>query len=239
MPCNGFEMTQKQFVVAMLPFSRKNLNRYHAAVDISCKPVIGLAGGIGAGKSSVAKILANLGCVISDSDADARHALVEPHIRQTIVEWWGNSVLDRSGEIDRKKVAEIIFSDQKARKRLESLIHPWIELQRRERFAHASPEVPALVIDAPLLFEAGLERECDAVIYVDAAPEIRLSRVMATRGWTAEELASRERFQLPLDQKRKRADHVVENNGDLAALKAQVSRILATIVASCRKSHRV
>ena len=219
--------------------SHENASRYHAAVERSCKPVIGLAGGIGAGKSSVARILAGLGCVISDSDADARHALQEPHLRTTIVGWWGTAVLDQSGEIDRKKVADIIFNDEKARRRLESLTHPWIELQRRERFARAPAHVRALVIDAPLLFEAGLERECDSVIYVDAAPEIRLSRVMATRGWTAEQLEARERSQMPLDQKRRRADHVVENNGDLTALEGQVSRILDTIVASCRKRHRV
>lgn len=200
------------------------------------KPIIGLAGGIGAGKSSVAKALADLGCLVSDSDAAARAALRDPAIKQTIVGWWGSSVLDAHGEIDRGRIATIIFADPVQRRRLEGLTHPWIEARRREQFAGAliDPSIPAFVIDAPLLFEAGLDRECDVVVFIDADPAVRLARVMATRGWNPAELAQREKAQLALDEKRRRADHVVQNNGDLGELKDHVRRVLDDIVKSSR-----
>lgn len=198
-------------------------------------PVIGLAGGIGAGKSAVARILAELGCVVSDSDAQARAALRDPQIKSAILKWWGERVLDRQGEVDRGAVAQIIFADPAERRRLESIVHPWIEARRSELFGQAKPDARALVIDAPLLLEAGLEKACDAVIFVDADRGTRLARVAADRGWPPQELAKREQSQLPLDVKRRRADYTVLNNGDLSELKLQVRRVLDQIVDSCRK----
>ena len=197
-------------------------------------PIIGLAGGIGSGKSTVASILRDLGCIVCDSDALARQALLDSHIKSTIAQWWGPKVVDLAGQINRAAVAHIVFADAAQRQRLERLTHPWIEARRKEQFAAASPDVPALVIDAPLLFEAGLDRQCDAVIFVDAPPETRLQRVQASRGWNAAELAKRESSQLPLDAKRDRADHVLVNNGDLRALAAEVGRVLDQIIRARR-----
>jgi dephospho-CoA kinase len=166
-------------------------------------PVLGLTGGIGAGKSTVAEFLAKMGCVISNSDAEGRAALREPVIRDTLVSWWGEAVLDDAGEIDRRAVAEIVFRDTEQRRRLEALTHPWIRARRDEQFAAAPPDTPALVIDAPLLIEAGLDRECDAVLFVDAPYELRLERLRRHRGWDESELKAREESQLPLDDKRK------------------------------------
>lgn len=203
-------------------------------MDQKRKPIIGLAGGIGSGKSTVAQMLAELGCLVSNSDDLARAALRDPAIKSQIVQWWGEAVQDKHGEIDRAKVASIVFDDPAERKRLEELVHPWIEARRREQFASAPPEASALVIDAPLLFEANLDKHVDVVIYVDADRPIRLRRVMATRGWTEAELAKREQSQLPLDEKRSRADYTVVNNGDLSELRSQIRQILSTIVDSCR-----
>lgn len=192
-------------------------------------PIIGLAGGIGSGKSAVAAILRDLGCLVSDSDEAARAALREPALRREIVSWWGEGVLDADGEIDRAKVAAIVFSDPEQRRRLERLTHPWIEQRRRARFAAAPAGTRALVIDAPLLFEAGLDAECDAVIFVDADRDTRLARVRRDRGWDEAEFAAREDSQMPLDEKRNRADHVVANNGALSDLLEQVRTILNQI----------
>jgi dephospho-CoA kinase len=194
-------------------------------------PVIGLVGGIGSGKSTVAGILRELGCVVADSDHYARQALCEPAIRQRIIEWWGEDVLDpQTHEVDRRKLAPIVFADAEQRRRLEGLTHPWIEARRRELFASAPPETKALVIDAPLLLEAGLDRECDAIIFIDTPAEVRARRVASTRGWSEDQLHAREKAQMPLDEKRRISDHVLVNGGDLEQLRDAVARTLEQIV---------
>lgn len=199
-------------------------------------PVIGLAGGVGSGKTTVAKVLAELGCLVVDSDAAGRAALRDPHIKNSLREWWGDQIIDVAGEVDRSKVAHIVFNDPAQRKRLEGLTHPWIEARRREQFDHAPPETPALVIDAPLLFEAGLDEQCDAVIFVEAPAEARRQRVQANRGWDAAEWAKREESQMPLDEKRRRADYVVANTGRAVDLKPQVERLLRQILQHTRRA---
>jgi dephospho-CoA kinase len=193
-------------------------------------PLIGLTGGIGAGKTEVARILAELGCCVVNSDELAREALRDPRIKREIRAWWGSEVFDESGEIDRGAVAHRVFSDPGERKRLEGLTHPWIEAKRRAVFSAAPADTPAFVIDAPLLVEAGLDAECDAVIYVDAPRQVRLKRVMDSRGWSEEELARREAAQYPLDRKRKAAHHCVSNDGDRDALRGRVRRVLNEII---------
>ncbi len=197
-------------------------------------PIIGLAGGIGSGKSEVARILAGLGCVVGDSDALAREVLEEPAVRREIVGWWGDRVLDEAGRIDRAAVAAIAFGDPGQRDRLERLTHPRIESRRKAIFEAAPADAPALVIDAPLLLEAGLGTECDAVVFIDASPETRARRLARTRGWDEAELGRREDSQLPLDVKRARADYVIENDGELSGLTDRVRRVLRDIVESCR-----
>jgi len=192
-------------------------------------PTIGLVGGIGSGKSEVGAILTSLGCLVCHSDDLARAALREPAIRSELVAWWGEGVLGGDGEIDRARVGRIVFSDPEARRRLEALVHPWIERNRRARFAAAPPGTRALVIDAPLLLEVGLARECDAILYIDAPREDRLRRVADRRGWDAAELERRESAQWPLDRKRRAAHHVIRNAGDLPALRAEVERALAAV----------
>lgn len=192
-------------------------------------PIIGLAGGIGSGKSAAAKILRDLGCAVSDSDEAARAALRDPDILAELISWWGRDILDKEGGIDRSKVAGIVFADANERKRLEMLTHPWIEKRRKAYFASVGLEARALVIDAPLLFEAGVDSVCDAVIFVYTMPEMRLRRVREARGWDEAMLRQREDSQLPLDEKRNRADYVVSNNDDLDGLRNQLNQILDRI----------
>ena len=199
-------------------------------------PTLGLAGAPGSGKSTVARILASLNCVVADSDDLAHHAYNDPAIRRQILAWWGDRVRDCHGchaevngtpaPVDRKLIAAIVFDSPAERARLEALLHPWIAKRRAELFAAAPPGTRALVIDAPLLFEVGLDAQCSAVIFVDSPLETRLARVHATRGWSATDLARREDAQWPLDQKRACAHHVVSNEGDPASLRAQVRAVL-------------
>ena len=205
-------------------------------MPIASPPIIGLTGGIGSGKSTVARILRILGCTVSESDDAARAALRDPDIRREIVSWWGEGILGDDGEIDRGRVAAIVFGDAGERRRLETLTHPWIEQRRRELFAAAPPEARALVIDAPLLMEAGLDATCDAVIFVEADRAVRQARVRAARGWDDAMLAAREDSQLPLDAKRNRADYVVANNGALSDLLERVTSILDQIAPPAGRS---
>lgn len=194
-------------------------------------PVIGLAGGIGAGKSAVAGLLAARGCAVVDSDAQARAQLDLPEVRDQLVAWWGPHILGPDARVSRAQVARIVFADPHQRRRLEALIHPRVRIDRAQAFARAvAAGARACVIDAPLLFEAGLDAECDAVIFVDTPRPERLARV-AARGWDQAELDRREAAQWPLDDKRRRCGYAVLNSGDLAALQQQVDRVLESILA--------
>lgn len=193
--------------------------------------VIGLAGGIGAGKSEVARALEEFGCIVVDSDKAARRALDRADVRETLVGWWGRGVLGPDGRIDRKRVGEIVFADADQRRRLEELVHPIVRKGRMELLEMAREAgAVGVVVDAPLLFEAGLDAECDRVIFVEAPLEIRQQRVRETRGWGAGELERREKVQIPLDAKRRRSDYEVVNNADSGQLRLRVRRLLDQIL---------
>jgi len=180
-------------------------------------PVVGLAGGIGSGKSHVAARLAARGALVSDSDAAARALLREPAIGAVLTGWWGRGILGPDDLPDRARIAAVVFADPTQRKRLEDLIHPLLHAQRDAalRAAAAADRPPPLfVIDAPLLFEAGLDRACDAVIFVDAPRATRLQRVRMGRGWTEAEFDRREASQIPVEQKKGRSTFIVDNGGD-------------------------
>lgn len=202
--------------------------------------VIGLTGGIGCGKSEVGRILADLGCVVTCSDEDVREVLAnDDSIRETLVKWWGNSILDVEGGINRRAVAQIVFSSAMERNRLEALIHPLIEVRRRKNWADAlqvatqrGTKISAFVIDAPLLLEVGLDAECDAIVFVDASLETRSQRVRIGRGWDAEELKIREKAQSGLETKRSRSDYVIRNDGSLDDLRKNAKRVLDMILAN-------
>lgn len=193
-------------------------------------PVIGLAGGIGSGKSTVGRTLAELGCLVIDSDQRSREALDGPEVRARLIEWWGEGVLSADGRVDRARVAAIVFADPAQRARLEELVHPIVRQDRAAMMAEAAGRpYRAVVIDAPLLFEAGLDAECDAVVFVEAPREERLRRVAESRGWDAAELDRREAAQLPLDQKRARSGYVVSNASDPGDLRRKVEDVLNRI----------
>ncbi len=191
--------------------------------------VIGLAGGIGSGKSEVARILQGLGCLVVDSDKEAKEALDRPEVRAELVKWWGEAILQPDGRISRKAVADIIFKDSAQRRRLEALVHPLLRA-KRAALKERAPAARAIVIDAPLLFEAGVDAECDTVIFVDAPKQLRMDRIRQSRGWDEAELARREASQLSLDLKRQRSGHTITNSGSSQELAAQVRRTLLAIL---------
>lgn len=193
--------------------------------------MIGIVGGIGAGKSTVARLFAAEGCGVIDSDAIAKRALRDAAVREQLVEWWGEGILDERGQVDRKAVAGRVFNDERALKQLESVVHPRVHAERkrlRQRYFD-DPKVRAVVEDTPLLYEAGLDGECDLVIFVDVDRETRLQRLGLERGWSTKNLDEREKNQLPLDIKRQRADYVVANDAGEQEAISHVRRVLSEI----------
>ncbi len=197
------------------------------------KPIIGIVGGIGAGKSSVAHELEKAGCVVIDSDRLAHQALDEPAIRSELTKWYGPEIITPADKINRRKLGSLVFRNSEEIKRLNSLVHPRVEQLRHEimELVRGNAAVPAVVLDSPLLLESGLYRQCDAIIFLDTPVGIRRKRVMESRGWDFAEVARRENFQAPLDKKREIADHIISNGGEPALLGNQVREVLTTVLA--------
>lgn len=175
--------------------------------------VVGLAGGIGSGKSTIARIMGDLGFMVIDSDQLARAALDRPEVRAALISWWGPGVVNAEGKIDRVKIASIVFQKPEERARLEALVHPLVKHGREQVVERAAAEGRVgVVVDAPLLFEAGSDKDVDVVLFVDTPREMRLARVRETRNWDEAELIRREAAQWPLDKKRDLSDAVVRND---------------------------
>lgn len=195
------------------------------------KPILGLTGAPGSGKSTVAKLFAELGCGIIDADRLAHQALDQPGVKQQLVEQWGEDILASDGGVDRPALGKRVFGDPEALKRLEAIIHPRVHAARaeaRERLL-ADPSILAIVEDCPLLLEAGLASSCDRVIFVDCPHAIRLERVQQSRGWDEAELQKREQLQLSLDTKRESADDVISNASPIESVRADVKKLFQRI----------
>lgn len=203
------------------------------------KPIIGICGGIGAGKSAVAASLEEAGCLVIDADKLGHEALNSAEAIEQIVDWWGDDVLNKEGRPDRSKIGKIVFSDPAEKKRLESLIHPLIAARRMSMiaFVESQPAIKAIVFDSPLLFESKLDRHCDAVIFVHAPEAQRFQRVSENRGWGKEEFQRRERQQLSTAEKRSRSQYIVENTGTRDELRNAVQDTLRRILAAT-PTHR-
>ncbi len=204
------------------------------------KPVIGLIGGIGAGKSLVARQMASLGAAVVDADALTQQLLDCPEIARQLQQWWGQRVVGEDGRVDREAVAEIVFTDEAERHRLEGLIHPRVAEERDRIIARAmgDPSVAVVVIDAPLLLEAEWADACDRVVYVHAGRATRLQRARQNRGWDAAELDRREKKQWPLDKKVEIADDIVDNDESEEQCLAQVTALLARLIAPAESPPR-
>lgn len=192
------------------------------------KLVVGLLGGIGSGKSQVAAAFARHGARVIAGDQLGQAALRDPDIRSRIVSRWGLDIVDEHGEIDRRRLAAIVFADPAQRKALEAIAHPWIHRRIRAEVEEArkDPVVPLIVLDAAIMLEAGWNEVCDRLIYIDAPRAVRLERVVRQRGWNEKEVDARERAQLPLTEKAIRADHKLDNSASLEHLNRQVIDLL-------------
>jgi len=203
------------------------------------KPVIGIAGGIGSGKSFIAKLFGELGALVISSDDQVTDAYRDPEVRRTLRSWWGDDVIRPDGEINRRLIGAKAFANPAERKRLEELLHPRVHAARERAMAAAAndPRVVAFVWDTPLLFETALHEQTDAVVFVDAPLQTRLERVMRTRNWDAAELARRENSQWGLDRKRDFADYVISNTAGVDFARGQVQDVLSRILAKTNRQQ--
>jgi dephospho-CoA kinase len=187
-------------------------------------PTIGIVGGIGSGKSLVADVMQKLGGFLVAGDPLGHEALRSPDIKAKVIEHWGNVVLDESGDIDRRKLGQVVFADAAELKALEALVFPYIEMRIREEIAaaHARPEARFIILDAAIMLETGWHRNCNKILFVDASPEVRVARLAERRGWDEKELERREKAQMPVKEKRRHADAVVVNDADPEKVARQV-----------------
>ncbi len=196
--------------------------------------LIGILGGVASGKSAVADRLGQLGAVVLDADDVAHEVLRDEDIKRRIAARFGADVLDEAGEVRRGALAKSVFADSDAGRQaladLETLMHPAIGQriqQKIDAIAHDDPQ-QVIVLDAAVMMKAGWHKLCDRLIFVEVSPDVRVQR-SRSRGWSDDEVASREARQTPLAEKRAAADVIIDNSGDLAQTYAQVDRFWAKV----------
>ncbi len=200
--------------------------------------MIGLIGGMGAGKSRLAALFAEWGAQVLDADAIGHALLDQTPARDEVVARFGEGVLDLSDpeapRIDRKRLGKIVFSEPALLKVLESILHPRMRLTFQKAIGRAARkrQARAVVLDAAILLEARWDDLCDVVLFVEAPEAARLERLQQSRGWSAEAVEARQKAQKPLDEKRGKADFVIENAGDLDALAASARPVWDRLTAS-------
>ncbi len=178
--------------------------------------VVGVTGGMGSGKSTVSAMFKKFGAKVLDADKIA-HLKMKKGERayKKIIKEFGKSVLARSGEIERRKLADIVFKDKKALNKLCAIVHPEVIKYAEERVKKASksPGVPAIIIDAPLLIEAGMDKMADALIVVKASAKTQIERYGKKTGLDRAGIKRRAQNQIPLKKKLALADYVIDNEG--------------------------
>jgi dephospho-CoA kinase len=195
---------------------------------------VGLTGGIGSGKSEVARRLAEHGAVLIDADVAAREVVVpgSPGLAR-IAKVFGDSVLRPDGSLNRERLGQIVFGDPGLRAKLNEIVHPlvreWMEAAERAAVRAAAPPGPVIVHDVPLLAESRGRAGFDVVIVVDVPPDLQLDRLVSLRGMTADQARARMAAQASREQRLAVADIVIDNSGSLDDLDRQVAEVWADL----------
>lgn len=188
--------------------------------------LIGLTGGAGSGKSTVAAMLRDLGVVVVDAD-EAAHAVYEPGTRgfDAVLREFGRDYV-KDGRIDRARLGELVFHDRDALTRLNAIVHPLVREWMAERTAAAVADgAPAVVQDVPLIFENGLDGLYEAVVLVYVPQDVQVHRLVEGRGLTVERARAIVAAQMPIEEKRKKTRYVIDNSGDRDATRRQVESL--------------
>jgi len=187
----------------------------------------GLTGGIGSGKSTIARMFASLGCITVDADQIVAR-LYQPGEagHEALVRTYGSGILLPDGAIDRRKLADVAFASDEAAKALNALIHPLVIAEEARLMEDVREGI--VMIEATLLIEAGGKDRYDRIVIVDVDPETQLARAVA-RGMTREDAARRIAHQMPREERLRYADYVIDNSGDLDAAEAEAKRVFAAL----------
>ena len=188
--------------------------------------VIGLTGGVASGKSTVAAMFQELGATILDGDRIGHEVLNDPDVVSKIRHIWGEGVLE-DGVVNRKRLGNIVFenADREQLSKLESITHPKIKERILEELRLAGErKTSAVVLDAPLLFEAGWDKLCDRLVFIKTDLSDRIAR-SKSRGWSEKELLRREQQQLDLDLKEKNSSDIIDNSTNPKTTFSQVKRL--------------
>jgi dephospho-CoA kinase len=190
---------------------------------------VGLTGGVGAGKSTVARALADLGAVVIDADALSREVVRPgtPGLAAVVAEF-GPEVLGPDGALDRPRLGALVFAEPDRRAALEAIVHPLVRRRAAELEA-AAPAGALVVHDIPLLAETGQAGSFDAVLVVDVPPEVQVERLVRDRGWSADEAAARIAAQATRDDRLAVATHVIDNSGALEDLRRRVAEVFVEL----------
>ncbi|MGD1100761.1 MAG: dephospho-CoA kinase [Terriglobia bacterium] len=195
---------------------------------LSSLPIFGLTGGVACGKSTVARYFQDLGAHIIDADR-VGHELIEPGraAYQEILEHFGRESLDAGGRIDRKKLGPKVFADPQQLRLLNAIVHPRIIARVQELAAEQQRRNPhaVVIVDAALIFESGFGGTLRKVLVAWCRPEQQLERLMAKTGVSREEAERRIQAQMPLEEKRRRADYLIDCSGTLEQSRAQAEAI--------------
>jgi dephospho-CoA kinase len=196
--------------------------------------ILGIVGSPAGGKSTVASRLQELGAEWINADLVARGVLEEQSAQHQLIDHFGEKVTDSQGQIDRGKLASLVFGDddvsRQALRYLEGVIHPRTRLLITERLRKCADEgVVAAILDVPLLFKSGWDQSCDEIWCVDSDPNIRMKRAN-DRGWEIGELARREANQVHIEEKKRLSNHVIVNDGSLSDLNRSVDRLWKSFI---------
>ncbi len=200
----------------------------------SPRPVVGITGGIGSGKSTVARMLEEEadGRVV-DADQLAREAHQKPGIQEEIQTVFGEEFVS-DGSVNRKKLAEEVFEDEEKLNRLNEIIHPYVleriqdEVTSFRENETSGPEL--LILDVPLLLETDLDHLCDVLLHVEVPEDVRARRLRESRNWDRDELRNREKTQMDVGLKQKKADYIIDNSRSKEATRKQLKRLLPEII---------
>ncbi len=195
--------------------------------------VVGIVGGIGSGKSYLARLFQSRGSAVIDADQLGHEVLTRPMVARQLSQLFGQQILAEDGTIQRRELAKLVFGDdtQSAERlaQLEAIVHPQIHaeaVRQLGRYAESESPPKAIVIDAPLLLEADWAPMCDIILFLDTKLAVRQQRALE-RSWTLDQFEQREKSQLGLDAKRQAATHIIDGSLDRTELTATVDRLLA------------